>query len=325
MAEVLQLVARPEGAWFIERGLLIQVEGEQYLLKDPRQCSNFVRYLGSSYLRLLRGPRGNKSLSELVKEAPSMKFWIHKEKREVLRVTSLDFVEIPHQWLLDLISEELKRRGEPFTVLTRETKGFNSLLFFDIQLSRTFEIAPNDTLGYRIVGWNKNDAHKALEIRAGLLRFVCANGMISGAQHNYTWIKHVYPLERVREMIRASLDSIFNEIESGMHVRILNEAREVEVYKSPFDIIEAIDPPSLKLRELLLLRIREEFKKERTLFGLSMAISWVGSNAQVTINQMRSLQRLAWFVLIPENFESLMERAEKGARSLGGEEEFVEA
>ena len=312
---IVHLVARPEEAQFIPKGyLLIRIEGKQYLLKDVRQCSNFVRYLGSGYLKLRKSRDRNLILSELVKKAPLMKFWLDEGKGEILRCTSTDFIEIPHEWVVNLITQELKAKEESFQLTIQKTKGFNGLFYFDFLLTeRTFFIDREDGISYRIVGWNQNDAHKALEIRAGLLRFICANGLVSGEQHSGIWIPHKYPLEKVKGMVRRALERVFEEIEGGKHIKILKEAREIEIYEEPIKIIEALNLGSLRLREYVLERIKKEFEESRTLFALSQAISWVGSNVKVTLAQMRYLQSLAWKVLIPENFNALMERAEKGA------------
>jgi len=220
------------------------------------------------------------------------KFKILLANNKVARITSEDYIGIPHSFVQEVIENRMDAEGVQYTKATK-FGGVNGVYTFtNIEGASLNGLKKVGDLAHSISYMNRNSGDKSLKLFGGAVVLVCTNGMTSGKATSEMRIVHKLEMSELRKKIEQQLGGILEKL------RILPKEflklREYKVTKEEAEVLVNALPLAKYLKDAIWARLFTPSKQTRngemdwdgTMWGIYMASTFIASN-QVEVQKSR--------------------------------------
>lgn len=196
---------RVHGSGRLYRRLDIVTPETTYHLRG-KSIQQFFKYLPLSYSDTIHikdyKERNQKIMEAINNTDKNLSFSVVMDKNDVIRVTSTDYIPIPHNIVLSAIEEGLGNSNILFDREISYDKGMYAVW--------TTNLTTNN-FKFRIWAYNYNDGQHGLQIGTGALILVCSNGLMRYKGYEKLRIVHRKEIEKVKQKIMEFVDRSISE------------------------------------------------------------------------------------------------------------------
>ena len=199
----------------------------------------------------------------------------------IARITSDEYIGIPHTFVQEVIEKRLTTEGVEFTKESR-FGGVNGIYTFTNTgaggLNKVGDIA------HQVSYMNRNSGDRSLKLFGGAVVLVCSNGMTSGKATSEMRIVHKLELKDLRKRIEQQLGTILEKVK--ILPKQFLKLRKYEVTKEEAKkLVDSLPIPKY-LQEAIWSRLFTPSKLTRngemdwdgTMWGLYMASTFIASH-----------------------------------------------
>ena len=218
-----------------------------------------------------------KFLDTTYPEAVVQKFKILLVDNKVARITSEDYIGIPHSFVQEVIENRLKEEGIEFDKDIR-FGGVNGVYTMKNAVKKGAEIAKS------ISYMNRNSGDKSFKLFGGAVVLVCSNGMTTNKATSEMRIVHKLEMSALKVRIEKELGAILEKIE--LLPKEFLKLRKVLVTKEEAkERIESLPLPKY-LQDAIWARLFTPSKQTRngemdwdgSMWGLYMASTYIATH-----------------------------------------------
>lgn len=207
----------------------------------------------------------------------------------VIRITSTEFIPIPHSVVLQAVEEGLGNAN----IIFKRTVEYNGGMWATWDTNLT-----TNNYKFRIWVYNYNDGSHGLRIGTGAYVLVCSNGLMRWKGHERMRIVHKSDIEKVRQKIADFIDVSVNKyLELD---ELIERAKTIEINKERAkDILRRLNIPKW-IRDYILYQ-KEWRHAKVTLWDLSQMVTYVATHTEeITQRYRMELQRFGGRILEDE-------------------------
>jgi len=282
------------------RDIVIKINNTDYHFYG-KMAQRIFRYLNEMSLPMILRYRDlkdltyeerNKILLNALKDADrelmlSVKRSLKGDSYYVLRISSTEYIPIPHSVVISAIEEALGNAKICFTKTIQKERGM--FITYDTELA-------GKEYKYRIWAYNYNDGSHGLRLGTGAFILVCSNGLIRYVGDERMRIIHKTEIEQVKAKIVDFIDTALHKhldldsmIEKAKQMRI-NRDRVVELIEKQ------------RFNQTITQYLKDQISKAENLWDISQAFTFVGTHASdISLKQRFELQRLGGRILEDSN------------------------
>jgi len=211
------------------------------------------------------------------------------ENNTVIRVTSSEFIAIPHSVVLQAVEEGLGNAG----ILFKRNVEYNGGMWATWDTNLT-----TNNYKFRIWVYNYNDGSHGLKIGTGAFILVCSNGLIRYRGHERMRIVHRSDIEKVRQKIAEFVDkaiSTYLELDE-----LIEKAKGIPINKKRArEILYRLNIPKW-IRDVILGQREWRYSKV-TLWDFSQMVTYVATHTpSITQRYRMELQKFGGRLLEDE-------------------------
>jgi len=284
------LYYRVSGGKLVRKLILRTPDGD--IVMRGKVINQFFRYLPINYTDVIHikdWRKRNRKVMEAIRSTnKELKFSIDYDRTmpEIVRVTSSQFVAIPHRVIIEAVEEAL---GNTVSDFKREVS-------YDYGMFATWTLNSSvaelgEAYKYRIYAFNRNDASHSLKIGSGALILVCQNGLLRWKGYSSIRLRHTSDIEKVKAKIQEVVDKLLEQEE--VIGELISKAKKIPISVEATDqFLRYRFPQWIVAKIIHKVRVIDSFK-EPTVWHLSQAITDVATHTEDITQRYRiELQEL---------------------------------
>ena len=260
--------------------------GKRAFMKQMYRYNDKTSFFGKTYQTktYIGSENAQKLLEAKYPEASVEKFKILLVDNKVARITSEDYIGIPHSFVQEVIENRLNAEGIEYHKQSRFGGSNGVYVFKNTMKVDKANAKVGDEIAHSVSYMNRNSGDKSLKLFGGAVVLVCSNGMTSGKAQSTMRIVHKLELGELRKRIEQELGKILEKI--PLVSKDFMKLRKYKVTKEEAKILVEALPISKYLREAIWERLFTPSKKtmngemdwDGTMWGLYMAATYIASN-----------------------------------------------
>lgn len=271
--------------------IMVRQIGRLYIPKQT--LSHIFRYIPYTQVQLFREDyqnRDQKFLEALQKIKTDLLISYDDYKHNIIRITSDEFVAIPHKKIIELIEQTLP-------AYTNKQINFNHGMYAEWVIKNLpKEYAEvGDIVNFKIWTYNYNIGDKSLRIGGGFNVLACKNGALGWKGAEKIRIIHRGDYDELLGKIQEATDKIINRLFPKLTRNIKN------AINTPFSVTDYEEQDIAKLLKgyprWLRSRILVELRKAKNWWDVSNIFSYLATHEPVSFNQKIKLANQAIEVL----------------------------
>ena len=233
-------------------------------------------------------------LTKLYNKSEIQNFKILDLNGQTARITTEDYIGIPHTFVQEIIENRLKAEGITYEKSTK-FDGVNGVYqFTNTDASLKTDPKVGDEIAHSISYLNRNSGSQSLKLFGGAVVLVCSNGMVSDRAQSKMRLVHKLELGEIRKKIESKLGEIIEKV--NLLPQEFMRLREYKVTREEAEVLVNSLPVAEYLKKAIWTRLFEPSKKTRngkmdwdgTMWGIYMASTFIASNVEVVKKSNRS-------------------------------------
>jgi len=268
------------------------VDGIYYLTVKNIAVKQFLNKVGLTITKLIR-QRSYERMQEILWDAivstDNPIILSISPNDTVYRVTSFQYTPVPHRVLFDFVSGVLDEMQLPYQFKGVYRLGINTFATWRLPSMS------NDVVDVYLRCRNANTGETSIKLYGYYTILVCRNGLTSSRLSSTIRIVHKSSLADILSRVRNALYELIPKLPTI--TRFIDEGKKIQLPRSI--MLAWLKQYSKKKlpKELVRHLEREIAKTEETLFGLSQAITYVGTHVVKKPRWREMLQELGGKVL----------------------------
>ena len=286
------------------REIILETSKGQVIKVSGKIINQLFRYLDVKYNSLIKirdWEERNRILFQSLQACQTnLKFslvQLPSGKLKAIRITSDQFIGLPHTFVLRVVDDVLKSIGIQFKRSVSYWKGMYAQYIITSPHLQNLDLG----VAYRIVVYNRNDGNHGLRFYGGLFVLACENGLIRKQTLYKLVVRHVYEPQEVTQKIRDALEHIISDASNRFQEAIEKIKESMEKPLRPEVVRKFIDRLSIPeyIKRYLWATYQHTYSElPHTVWRLSQALSDVGQHLRKNVDEHKLyLQRMAYRVL----------------------------
>ena len=269
-----------------------KADGQNSYILQGKPYNRFLHFMSSGKRKFTRTYRkdgiwsfadSNQWLRDAYEKSvtPEFKLLIVDGSSFVARITSAEYIGVPHSFIKEVVENRLTNEGMEFEL--KSTRFGAQKMMWTIK----------NTDSYKGTGMipaihcvNQNSGDRSLKFFAGGMVLVCSNGMVIEGEGQKIRLVHKLDLAVVRRTIETIIGDLMQKIEI-----LPKEFLKLREIKVTFDEAKQ-KVGTLPIAKYLQDAVIEQLKVDQdgTMWGVYMACTWVGSHLDQIQKGKRVLQ-----------------------------------